>query len=66
MKEPHTRTPHRFYQVSRGQFSVARHYGSLRFGGDYYIYVPSTDELVRDDVLKWEKKRKEVDQRESL
>ena len=66
MKTPHTRTPHRFFHVSRSQLSIARHYGALRFNGDYYIYFPDSDKLVRDDVLKFEKKQKKVDADEVL
>ena len=38
--------------VSSSQFSVARHFGGCRAFGKHYIYVPSTDELIRDDVVK--------------
>jgi len=33
--------------------SIARHYGGIEFRGKYYIYLPDTDELIRDDVLGW-------------
>ncbi len=54
----HRRTPYGFTNVSMGQLSVARYSGCCRFNGEDYTYFPSTDELVRDDVLKWKKKRK--------
>jgi len=44
--------------VSTSQFSIARHYGGIRFNGEDYTYFPDTDELVRDDVLKWQGKNK--------
>jgi|WetSurMetagenome_2_1015567.scaffolds.fasta_scaffold562694_1 hypothetical protein len=39
--------------VSNTQFSVARHYGGCMAYGQKYTYNPLTDELIRDDVLKW-------------
>ena len=39
--------------VSTGQFSVARHYGALEFRGYRYTYFRESDQLIRDDVLKW-------------
>jgi len=38
--------------VSRTQLSIARHYGGIVFNGQSYTYMPATDELIRDDVLK--------------
>lgn len=38
--------------VSSSQLSVARHFGGCRAFGKYYIYIPVTDELIRDDVVK--------------
>lgn len=52
------RTPFGIKNVSRTQFSVARHYGGCTFNGASYTYIPTTDELIRDDVLKWKMKRK--------
>ena len=49
----HTRTPYVIPDVSHGMFSIARHYGGIQFNGDRYSYVPTTDELVRNDVVKW-------------
>lgn len=46
-------TPFAIAGVSTGQLSVARHYGGCRFGGQGYSYIPTTDELVRDDVVRW-------------
>ena len=44
--------------VSMTQLSIARHYGGIRYNGDQYKYFADTDELVRDDVLKWQRKQK--------
>jgi hypothetical protein len=38
--------------VSMTLFSIARHYGGIRFNGHNYTYFPKHDELWRDDVLK--------------
>lgn len=38
--------------VSSSQLSVARHFGGCRAFGRHYVYVPETDELIRDDVVK--------------
>ena len=51
-------TPFGITSVSTSQFSIARHFGGIRFNGEHYTYFPDTDELVRDDVLKWQKKQK--------
>jgi len=44
--------------VSMTQLSIARHYGGCTYQGDSYTYLPHTDELIRDDVLKWQRKQK--------
>lgn len=46
-------TPFLIAGVSRSQFSIARHYGGCRIQGRNYSYLPLTDELIRDDVVKW-------------
>ena len=51
-------TPFGMTDVSKTQFSIARHYGGITFNGAKYTYIPTTDELIRDDVLKWKKKNK--------
>ena len=53
----HTRTPFGYRGVSRSIFSIARHYGGIESGGEFYAYVPPSDELIRADVLKWKTKR---------
>jgi len=54
----HRRTPFGITNVRQTQFSIARFSGSCIFNGDYFTYFPDTDELVRDDVLKWQRKQK--------
>lgn len=49
----HRKTPYIIQNVSRGYFSIARYYGSASIKGSSYIYNPTSNELVRDDVLKW-------------
>lgn len=46
-------TPFIIQGVSSTQLSVARHYGGCKFQGREYKYIPPTDELIRDDVIKW-------------
>ena len=48
----HQRAPYALCNVSRGFFSIARHYGGMKFQGCTYIYMPGNDECVRDDVLR--------------
>lgn len=53
-------TPFVICGVSRSQLSIARFYGGCKFQGRNYSYIPTTDELLRDDVVKWlAKHRKE-------
>lgn len=47
-----TKPPEEFRRVSKGQFSIARHYGRIKFQGHGYTYLPESDTLVRDDVLE--------------
>ena len=46
-------TPFAIGGVSQSQLSIARHYGGCKFQGRIYSYIPTTDELLRDDVVKW-------------
>lgn len=52
----HKRTPFGIRNVSMTQLSIARHYGGIEYNGDKYTYLPKTDELIRNDVLKWQSK----------
>lgn len=45
-------TPYAIKHVSQSQFSIARHYGGMKFNGQSYTYFPPGDELIRDDVVK--------------
>lgn len=44
--------------VSYTQLSIARYYGGTNVNGVHYTYIPESDELVRDDVLKMIMKRR--------
>jgi hypothetical protein len=50
--------PDRYHNVSQSQMSVARYYGGMTVNGQYYAYDPTTDTLVRQDVVKREAKAK--------
>jgi hypothetical protein len=52
----HKKTPYGISPVKGTQFSIARHYGGIKYNGDSYSYFYETDELVRDDVLEWKRK----------
>ena len=47
-----------YANISLGQLSVARHYGSANIQGKHFIYNPADDSLIREDVVKWVAKRK--------
>ena len=51
-------TPYVIQGVSHGQLSIARHYGGIRYQTREYTYIYQTDELIRNDVLKWVTKRR--------
>ena len=51
-------TPYIISGVSSGPLSIARHSLAIVYHGWGYTYIPPTDELVRDDVLKWLAKRR--------
>lgn len=51
-------TPFLIRNVSHGVFSISRHFGGTIFNGAHYAYIPASDELVREDVLKWATKRR--------
>ena len=42
-----------YFNVSRTQFSIARHYGGVKVNGAYFVYNPTDDSLIREDVVKW-------------
>jgi hypothetical protein len=39
--------------VSQTQFSIARHFGGIKFNGSEFKYFPADDLLVRQDVVKF-------------
>lgn len=45
--------PYIMQAVSYGQLSIARYYGGCTYNKVHYVYIPATDELLRDDVVKW-------------
>ena len=47
------KTPFGMTNVTMTQFSIAQYYGACSFNGERYTYLPDTDELIRDDVLRW-------------
>ena len=51
-------TPFAICHVTHTQFSIARYYGGLKFNGKPYTYFEDGDELIRDDVLSFIKKRR--------
>ena len=67
VSELHRKTPFLIANCQTSVFSIARHYGGARYQGYEYVYIPTTDELIRQDVLKWlakyrkEQKSKEID-----
>jgi hypothetical protein len=42
-----------YANVSMTQFSIARHYGGIKVNGHHYVYNPTDDSLIREDVFKW-------------
>jgi len=53
----HRKTPFGVTNVSMTQLSIARYYGAINFNGYKYIYYPDTDELIREDVMRWKAKQ---------
>lgn len=54
----HSFKPERIRGVSQSQFSIARYYGGIMFNGRSYIYMPETDELIREDVFEQDEQAK--------
>jgi hypothetical protein len=46
-----------YANVSRTQLSIARHYGGCKIQCKHFIYNPTDDSLIREDVVKWLKKK---------
>jgi hypothetical protein len=51
------KTPYSFKDVSNTGLALAQIYGGCNYMGQTYTYFPDTDELVRDDVLRWAKRK---------
>lgn len=47
-----TEPPEEIHNVSESQLSVARHFGGTYFRGVHYTYDPSSDKLIRSDILR--------------
>jgi len=47
-----------YTNVSSTQLSIARHYGVANVQGKHYVYNPTDDSLIREDVVKWIAKKK--------
>jgi hypothetical protein len=45
--------PYAINNVRCSIFSLALHYGGITFRGRGYEYMPATDELVREDVVRY-------------
>jgi len=56
----HQKTPFVITNVSQTQFSIARYSCGCRYNGEHYVYLPLTDELIRDDVRIWKLKMDKV------
>lgn len=48
-----TKVPFIIHGVSQSPFSESRLSGACQYSNWYYIYIPMTDELIREDVVKW-------------
>jgi hypothetical protein len=53
----HRKTPFGVTNVLYTQLSIARYCGMINFNGYRYIYYPDTDELIREDVMRWKAKQ---------
>lgn len=61
--QPHFKQPFLIQYVSQGMFSVARFAGGATINGASYTYLTNTDELIRDDVLKWVTRRRKQEKK---
>lgn len=51
--------PEEIHEVSRSQLSIARYYGGIKFNGTHYVYDPTRDVLIREDIHRERAKAKE-------
>jgi len=63
-KEPHNRSPWKYYHISSTQLSIARYYGGIKVSGEHYLYDSTTDTLTREDVVRWEGKQKKLEKKQ--
>ena len=49
-----------YSNISMTQLSIARHYGGAKVQGRHFVYNPSDDSLIREDVVKWIAKQKKL------
>ena len=49
-----------YANVSMTQLSIARHYGGTKVQGKYFVYNPTDDSLIREDVVKWIKRHRKA------
>ena len=42
---------------------IGQYYGGCTYGGREYYYIPTTDELIREDVVRWIMARRKEAQR---
>lgn len=65
-----TRLPHNepfiIAGVTQSYFSVSRHTGGCTVNGYRYHYDPSSDELIRADVVKWLKEYRKNKKKERI
>ena len=50
-----------YANVSMTQLSIARHYGGAKVQGKQFVYNPTDDSLIREDVVKWIAKQKKAE-----
>lgn len=56
----HVMTPYVIDDPRHEAMRFAKLDGSVKWHGDYYTYIDATDELIRDDVLRWLEKRRKT------
>lgn len=49
-----------YWSISTSILSPAREYGALLIEGKPFIYIPETDQLLRDDFLQWLKEQRKA------
>lgn len=49
-----------YWSISTSNMSPAVHYGALLIDGKPFIYIPETDQLLREDFLQWIKEQRKA------